>query len=113
MSWKIRAPTRPEVALRLPRRRSTRQIIDVFVSPRRNIASAKSFFRRALDAHREPDEVVTDLAQARETTIEELIPNAFHNTEQYANIASSAITADLSRGSDPCADSGPTGPRRS
>ena len=61
------------------------QIIDVFVSPRRNIASAKSFFRRAPDAHRKPDEVVTDLAQALETTIEELIPNAFHNTEQYAN----------------------------
>ena len=61
------------------------QVIDVFVSPRRNIASAKSFFARALDAHGEPNEVVTDLAQALETVIEELIPDAFHNTEQYAN----------------------------
>ncbi len=61
------------------------QVIDVFVSPRRNIASAKTFFRRALDAHGEPDEIITDLAQALETVIEELIPDAFHNTEQYAN----------------------------
>ncbi len=61
------------------------QVIDVFVSPRRNIAAARTFFRRALDAHGEPDEVITDLAQALETVIEELIPDAFHNTDQYAN----------------------------
>lgn len=34
--------------------------------------------------HSEPDEVITDLAQTLETVIEELIPDAFHNTEQYA-----------------------------
>lgn len=61
------------------------QVVDVFVSPRRNIAAARTFFRRALDAHGEPDEVITDLAQALETVIEELIPGAFHNTDQYAN----------------------------
>jgi IS6 family transposase len=61
------------------------QVIDVFVSPRRNIAAARTFFKRALLAHGEPDEVVTDLAQALETVIEELIPDAFHNTEQHAN----------------------------
>lgn len=61
------------------------QIIDVFVSDRRNLPSARTFFGRALDAHAEPDEVVTDLAQALETAIEELIPDAFHNTEQHAN----------------------------
>ena len=61
------------------------QVIDVFVSPRRNIAAARTFFAKALIAHGEPDEVVTDLAQALETVIEELIPNAFHNTDQYAN----------------------------
>jgi transposase-like protein len=32
-----------------------------------------------------PDEVVTDLAQALETVIEEQLPDAFHNTDQYAN----------------------------
>jgi transposase-like protein len=61
------------------------QVIDVFVSPRRNIAAARTFFTTALAAHGEPDEVVTDLAQALETVIEEVIPDAFHNTEQYAN----------------------------
>ena len=60
-------------------------VIDVFVSPRRNIASVKSFFMRALDAHPAPDELVTDLDQALETVIEELIPDAFHNTQRYAN----------------------------
>jgi transposase-like protein len=60
------------------------QVIDVFVSPRRNIAAARTFFTTALIAHGEPDEVVTDLAQAQETVIEELIPDTFHNTDQYA-----------------------------
>ncbi len=58
------------------------QVIDVVVSPRRNIDAARTFFRRVLDAHGEPDEVVTDLAQALETVIEELMPDAFHNTER-------------------------------
>lgn len=58
--------------------------VDILVSPRRNIASAGSFFGRALDAHGEPDEAVTSLAQALETVIEEIVPDAFHNTDQYA-----------------------------
>jgi len=61
------------------------QVIDVFVSPRRNIPAARTFFTTALTAHGEPDELITDLAQALETVIEEAIPDAFHNTEQYAN----------------------------
>ncbi|HUP72495.1 MAG TPA: DDE-type integrase/transposase/recombinase [Acidimicrobiales bacterium] len=32
-----------------------------------------------------PDEAVTDLAHALEHVIEELLPNALHNTAQYAN----------------------------
>jgi IS6 family transposase len=70
------------------------QVMDVLVSPRRNIRAARTFFNRALDAHGAPDEVVTDLAQALETVIEELIPDAFHNTEQYAN---NRIEADHGR----------------
>ena len=61
------------------------QVIDVFVSQRRNIAAARAFFGSAMTAHGEPAEVVTDLAQALETAIELEIPDAFHNTEQYAN----------------------------
>jgi IS6 family transposase len=60
-------------------------VIDMFDSPRPNIPGARTFFTRALVAHDEPDEVITDLAQALETVIEELIPDAFHNTDQYAN----------------------------
>ncbi len=60
-------------------------VIDVYVSRRRDLNAARKFFRGALLAHGEPDEVITDLAQALETVIEELIPKAFHNTEQYAN----------------------------
>jgi IS6 family transposase len=61
------------------------QVIDVFVSPRRDIAAARRFFGAALAAHGEPDEVVTDLAPALETAIVELVPDVFHNTDQYAN----------------------------
>ncbi len=61
------------------------QVIDVFVSPRRNIKAARRFSTAVLASHGEPDEVITDLAQALETAIEELIPDAFHNTQRYAN----------------------------
>ena len=61
------------------------QVIDVYVSARRDITAARRFFVRAITAHGRPDEVITDLAQALETVIEELVPDAFHNTDQYAN----------------------------
>jgi hypothetical protein len=70
------------------------QIIDVYVSARRDTTSARRFFETALDAHGEPVEVVTDGAPALRALIEELIPAAFHNTEQYAN---NRIEADHSR----------------
>jgi IS6 family transposase len=61
------------------------QVIDIYVSPRRDIAAARTFFTAVLGLHAEPDQVVTDLAQALETAIEELVPDVFHNTDQYAN----------------------------
>jgi transposase, IS6 family len=61
------------------------QIIDVFVSPRRDFRAARQFFARALRSHGEPVEVVTDRAPALRAAIEGLIPAAFHNTAQYAN----------------------------
>lgn len=60
-------------------------VIDVYVSPKRDIPAARKFFSTALTAHGQPDEVVTDLAQALETVIEKLMPDTFHHTEQYAN----------------------------
>jgi hypothetical protein len=60
------------------------QIIDVFVSPRRDTPSARRFFETALGAHGEPVEIVTD--RARTTRGDRgTDPAAFHNTEQYAN----------------------------
>ncbi len=61
------------------------QIIDVFVSARRDLRAARRFFSGALRAHGEPVEVVTDRAPALRAAIEGLIPAAFHNTERYAN----------------------------
>jgi IS6 family transposase len=61
------------------------QIIDVYVSPRRDVRAARQFFATALRAHGEPVEVVTDRARALRAAIDELMPAAFHNTEQYTN----------------------------
>jgi transposase-like protein len=61
------------------------QIIDVYVSPRRDTRAAERFLTSALDVHSAPTEVVTDRAPALRAAIDELMPAAFHNTEQYAN----------------------------
>ena len=61
------------------------QVIDVYVSQRRDIASARRFFDTALTAHGEPSEVITDSAPALANVIEDLIPAALHNTGQYEN----------------------------
>jgi IS6 family transposase len=70
------------------------QIIDVYVSPRRDTQAARQFFTTALRAHGEPIEVVTDRAPALRVVIDELIPAAFHDTGQYAN---NRIEADHGR----------------
>ncbi len=61
------------------------QVIDLYVSARRDIGAARTFFVAALRAHGEPDEVVTDLAQTLGHVIEVLLPAAFHDTGRYAN----------------------------
>jgi transposase-like protein len=70
------------------------QIIDVYVSTRRDVGAARRFFARAFDAHCTPDEIVTDRARALARAIVELTPDAFHNIEQYAN---NRIEADHGR----------------
>ena len=57
----------------------------MYVSQRRDIASARTFFTAALTVHGHPGEVITDRAPALANVIEELIPAAFHNTGQYEN----------------------------
>jgi IS6 family transposase len=61
------------------------QLIDALVSKRRDMAAARRFFEGAVLAHGLPDEVVTDRAAALAHVIVELIPDAAHNAEQYAN----------------------------
>src|SRR5712691_1878643 len=70
------------------------QIIDVYVSARRDSRAARGFFTSALGVHGEPTEVVTDRAWTLLTVVEELMPGAFHNTAQYAN---NRIEADHGR----------------
>jgi transposase-like protein len=70
------------------------QIIDVYVSARRDTQAARRFFTLALCAHGEPVEVVTDRAPTLLAVVDELVPGAFHNTERYAN---NRIEADHGR----------------
>jgi transposase-like protein len=62
------------------------QVIDVFVSPRRDAPAARRFFERALGATKiTPVEVVTDQAGTYPAVLEELLPAAWHRTDRYAN----------------------------
>jgi transposase-like protein len=62
------------------------QVIDVFVSPRRDAAAARRFFQRAIGTMRvEPVEVATDHAPVYPAVLEELLPAAWHRTDRYAN----------------------------
>src|SRR5437763_7875960 len=61
------------------------QIIDVYVSARRDTQAARRFFTTAVRAHGEPAEVVTDRAWTLLAVVDQLMPGVFHNTERYAN----------------------------
>ena len=62
------------------------QVIDVFVSPRRDAIAARRFFRRAIGTTKvTPTEVVTDKAATYPIVLDELVPVVGHRTEQYAN----------------------------
>jgi transposase-like protein len=61
------------------------QIIDVMVSVRRDGQAARRFFQRALVCAARPVEVVTDRAAVYPSVLDELLPEAFHNCEKYAN----------------------------
>ena len=65
-------------------------MIDVNVSQRRDIASARVFFTAALAVHGAPGEVVTDRAPALANVIEDLVPAAWHNTGQLRTTKSNA-----------------------
>jgi IS6 family transposase len=61
------------------------QVIDVFVSPRRDAAAARRFFERALGATKiTPVEVITDQAATYPVVVEELLPAGWHRTDRDA-----------------------------
>ncbi|MCY7289246.1 MAG: IS6 family transposase [Cryobacterium sp.] len=61
------------------------QVIDVYVSKRRDVKAATRFFSTAIRSHGGPAEVTTDRSAALARTIVELLPGVHHDTTQYAN----------------------------
>ncbi len=61
------------------------QVIDVFVSKKRDTEAATRFFTSAIGAHGGPAEVTTDRAPALARAIADLLPAALHDTTQSAN----------------------------
>jgi IS6 family transposase len=70
------------------------QVIDVLASPKRDLAATRRFFARALNPTRRPTEVTTDRAPAYPRVLDEVVPQAWHVVEQYAN---NPIEADHDR----------------
>ena len=61
------------------------QVIDVFVSNRRDLKAATKFFANVIGAHGQPAEITTDRAHVLVRVVAELLPGALHDTTQYAN----------------------------
>jgi len=70
------------------------QVIDVWLSARRDLTAARTFFTRTLAVGLVPVEVTTDRAPAYPRVLAELVPAALHDTAQYAN---NRIEADHGR----------------
>jgi transposase, IS6 family len=62
------------------------QVVDVYVSERRNAAAARAFFARAIaETGVTPERVVTDKALCYPPALRALVPNAEHRTSKYLN----------------------------
>ena len=62
------------------------QVIDVLVSSQRDAKAARRFFEQAMGTTKvTPVEVVTDEAAIYPIALDELLPAAWHRTDQYAN----------------------------
>ncbi len=62
------------------------EVVDVFLQAKRDGAAAKRFFKRLLRNHGdEPRKIVTDKLRSYGVAHRELIPDAIHVTERYAN----------------------------
>jgi transposase-like protein len=70
------------------------QVLDVLLSEQRDTAAARRFFAWALRHGSMPVEVTTDKAAPYLRVLDELLPDAMHVTEQFAN---NRIEADHAR----------------
>jgi transposase-like protein len=62
------------------------QVVDVYLSAKRDARGPRRFFVTAMGRIQTvPSEVVTDRAPAYVGILDQLLPAAFHNVEQYAN----------------------------
>ena len=89
------------------------QVIDVFVSRRRDLVAARRFFveRSTLTVNRTKSSPIS-LKPSRLSS-KNSSPRRFTTPSNTPTIASSAITADSNRGSDQCAASKPIGQHQS
>ena len=61
------------------------EFVDVYLQERRDAKAAKRFFHRFIRAGGVPREIVTDKLRSYGVAHRALLPEANHNTEQYAN----------------------------
>ena len=61
------------------------EVVDVYLQQRRDGKAAKRFFKRMLKSGGTPRQIVTDKLRSYGVAHRSLIPEANHNTEQYAN----------------------------
>jgi IS6 family transposase len=79
------------------------------MSERRDAAAARRFFERAINSTNvRPVQVVTDRAAVYPRVLDELAPEAWQRTEQYANNRMEADHGQLNGGCGRCEDSRPT-----
>ena len=70
------------------------QVVDIWLSRKRDLTAARAFFSRALTCGTVPVEVTTDRAPAYPRVLDECVPGALHVTQQYAN---NTVEADHGR----------------
>ena len=62
------------------------EVVDIFLQAHRDGKAAKRFFKRFLKKHRnKPRKIVTDKLRSYGVAHRELVPDAIHDTSQYAN----------------------------
>ena len=61
------------------------QVIDILVSKRRDLGAARRFFDPVLREHGRPEQVTTDRARSLIGAVEDVLPDAVHDTSRHAN----------------------------